>query len=241
MTYPGPTEYEGAWSDRSASIEDLSAALVKALGEMRDITKGQKANAGTYSYTYADLAAVLEVARPALAKHGCAVTQTAETSRDSVTVWTTVLHTSGQFVTSKPVRFPPGATPQQTGSAVTYARRYGLMAMLGLAAEDDDGQQAAAAPEKSFGTFKTPSGKTVSTGDAKASEKQVAFLRDRMHHASPGVGSVSHAAAASNVVGRTVLTLADLTKAEVSRLLDMSQLELTVAIDEAVHLGGESA
>jgi len=134
------------WTDRSEQIDALAAAWVKASGEMEDITKGRKANVGQYAYTYADLADALSMARPILAKHDLMVTQSVATEGDDVLAHTTVLHTSGQFVTSQPVRLPAGKTPQQAGSAATYGRRYSLMAMLGLATEDDDGASAASRP-----------------------------------------------------------------------------------------------
>jgi hypothetical protein len=139
-----------AWIDRSESIDALAAAWVKASGEMHDITKTQKANVGQYAYTFATLADLNEMARPIMAKHGLVITQTAATVGDEVAISTTVLHSSGQFVTAHPLTLPVGKTAQATGSAITYSRRYALMAMLGLATEDDDG--AAAAPREAART-----------------------------------------------------------------------------------------
>lgn len=139
-----------AWTDRSESIDALAAAWVKACGEMQDIVKTQTANAGQYGYTYATLADVFQMARPIMAKHSLLITQTAATVGDEVAISTTVLHASGQFVTAHPLTLPVGKTAQQTGSAVSYGKRYALMAMLGLATEDDDG--AAAAPREATRT-----------------------------------------------------------------------------------------
>jgi hypothetical protein len=136
----------GGWVDRSEQIDEVAAAVVEALGELSDIRKTQTANAGKYAYTYATLADALSMARPVLAGHGLAVTQTAGTEGRDVCIWTTFLHRSGQYVTSAPIRLPVGDTAQATGSAISYGRRYALMAVLGLATEDDDG--ASAAPRK---------------------------------------------------------------------------------------------
>jgi hypothetical protein len=144
-----------AWADKSEQIDALAASWVKASGEMEDITKNRKANVGQYAYTYADLGDVLSAARPVLAKHDLMITQSAEGTETDVVVWTTLLHASGQYVTSQPMRLPAGKTPQQAGSAVTYSRRYSLMAMLGLATEDDDG--ATAAPRVAREAPRTPS------------------------------------------------------------------------------------
>lgn len=131
-----------AWSSTSTSISEISKAFVTALGELSDVTKNKKADTGKFEYGYADLASTVAMVRPILAKHGLAVTQTAGSEGDDVLIWTTVLHQSGEFLTSQPLRFSGGSTAQQTGSAVSYLRRYSLMAFLGLATEDDDGAGA---------------------------------------------------------------------------------------------------
>jgi hypothetical protein len=132
-----------AWADRSEQIDLVAKALVACQTSLSDITKGRTANAGQYSYTYADLRDALATIRPVFASNGLAVTQTASAEEHDVVVWTTILHESGQFLTTQPVRFPVGKTIQQSGSAITYARRYALMAVCGLATEDDDGASAA--------------------------------------------------------------------------------------------------
>jgi len=131
-----------AWADKSDQIDLVAKALVACQTSLSDITKGRTANAGQYSYTYADLRDALATIRPVFANHGLAVTQTAAAEEHDVIVWTTILHESGQYLTTQPVRFPVGKTIQQSGSAITYARRYALMAVCGLATEDDDGASA---------------------------------------------------------------------------------------------------
>jgi hypothetical protein len=129
-----------SWIDRSDEIDLLAKAWVKASGEMKEVLKTKTAETGKFSYSYADLATVLAMARPVLAANGLLVTQTAESHEIAVQVWTSIIHESGQFITVSPTRLPTGPTPQQTGSALSYARRYALMAILGLASEDDDAQ-----------------------------------------------------------------------------------------------------
>jgi len=140
----------------SESITELSKAFVTALGEMSDIRKGREAKVPTkagssYSYKYADLADTIQSVRPTLAKHGLAVVQNVSTNNpDFVLVSTTILHTSGEWMTFEPLALPAGRTAQETGSAISYGRRYHLLASLGLAAEDDDGASASArrAPQR---------------------------------------------------------------------------------------------
>jgi|688.fasta_scaffold01021_39 hypothetical protein len=137
-----------SWTS-SPEIQNISASLVKALGELSDVPKGREAKIPTktgasYGYRYADLADALSMIRPILAKYDLAVTQTASNpDHDTVAITTTLLHGSGQWITFDPLLLPNGRTAQETGSAITYGRRYSLLAVLGLAAEDDDGAGAA--------------------------------------------------------------------------------------------------
>lgn len=122
---------------------NIAAAFVAAQAEMPEITKGRKANVGNYSYTYADLGDVINTVRPTLIKHGLAVAQDVSRHERMIEVFTLLVHKSGESVSFGPMGFESGSTPQASGSAVTYARRYSLLAALGLATEDDDGQSAA--------------------------------------------------------------------------------------------------
>ena len=131
-----------AWST-SPELDQLAPALVAALGELDDIARTRTADAGTYRYQYAELADVLAHVRGPLAAHGLAVSQGPQVLDGVVEVTTRVWHISGQWLEAAPLRLPAGNTAQSTGSAITYARRYALMAVLGLAAEDDDGASAA--------------------------------------------------------------------------------------------------
>lgn len=96
---------------------------------------------------YADLAGCLEAVNEALLNNGIAVYQ--ETSEDStgVTVETVFLHESGESLRGGKLHVPASKQdPQGYGSALTYARRYSIMAACGIAAEDDDGNAASKKP-----------------------------------------------------------------------------------------------
>lgn len=131
-----------AWADKSEHIDLVAKALVASQTSLTDIVKGRTANAGQYSYSYADLRDALSLIRPVFASNGLVISQTAASDENDVVIYTTILHESGQYVTTLPIRFPVGKTIQQSGSAITYARRYALMAVCGLATEDDDGASA---------------------------------------------------------------------------------------------------
>jgi len=91
---------------------------------------------------YADLAVVVEAVIPALNESGIAVIQSPSFDGDLVSVTTVLLHESGSSVTGTLSMRPTKMDPQGVGSAITYARRYALLAMAGAAPEDDDGQAA---------------------------------------------------------------------------------------------------
>lgn len=130
---------------------EMAADLVAALGELADVKRGASANiptksGGSYSYKYATLPDILQAVRPVLAKHNLAVLQNAtQTADGSVAIWTMLVHSSGQHLVFEALPMPMGAIAQETGSAITYGRRYQLLAVLGLAADDDD-DGASAAP-----------------------------------------------------------------------------------------------
>jgi hypothetical protein len=130
--------------ERSEQIEVLAAALCKAQAAIEPPVKTEKNP--FFKSTYADLAEVWRVIRKPLTDNGLSVVQTASGGEHgSVTVETLLLHSGGQWIKSESrgEQSEKGASAVQAlGSAITYLRRYSLMAMLGLAPVDDDGNEA---------------------------------------------------------------------------------------------------
>jgi hypothetical protein len=128
---------------QSESIKDLAESLSKAQGEIKHAAKA--VNNQFYKSKYADLPAVIDAAKEALAKCGLSVIQYTDIAENGDTVLITQLcHMSGQWVRGwYPVK-PIKNDPQGLGSAVTYARRYAFCAITGVAAaeDDDDGNAA---------------------------------------------------------------------------------------------------
>lgn len=125
----------------SESIVDLAAALALAQAEVSHAKK-DTAN-DFFKSSYADLAAVTDACRAALAKNGLAVVHApASTDGLTVTVDCRLVHKSGQWMQTSLTLKPGKSDPQGIGSAITYARRYTLAAMVGVATEDDDGNAA---------------------------------------------------------------------------------------------------
>lgn len=126
--------------EHSETINQIAAAVIAAQGELG--TAKKTADNPFFKSKYADLAAVVETARPVLTRHGLGVVQSADCDGELAVVETLLVHTSGEWFKSRTVLKPTKADPQGMGSAVTYARRYAFMAIIGMAAEDDDGNAA---------------------------------------------------------------------------------------------------
>lgn len=126
----------------------LAAALVGALGALSVVEKNHTANAGQFSYEYADIAAVVAATRPTLAEHGIVALTPVVDNGDGLACTVVLLHSSGERMEFGPFSFPRGKDAQATGSMVTYHRRYALLSALGMAAGDDDGATAQAQQPK---------------------------------------------------------------------------------------------
>lgn len=127
-------------TETSQTVGALAAALAKAQAEIEGAAK-DRVNPH-FKSSYATLASVWDACRPALSKHGLAVVQSPESDGPAVTVHTTLLHASGEWMRSSLTASARDGTPQSIGSALTYLRRYSLASMVGVAPEDDDGNDA---------------------------------------------------------------------------------------------------
>jgi hypothetical protein len=120
-------------------FKEIATALAKAQSTMQNAKK-DKTNPH-YKSSYADIAAVFDAIRGPFAENGLCVTQTMHVEGNQTKLRTSLLHTSGQIITSE-MLLPSVTDPQKMGSAITYYRRYSLMSIAGLAADDDDGNDA---------------------------------------------------------------------------------------------------
>lgn len=129
-----------------AGTDAIAAALVSFQAAMPVVPKAKTAHVthkggGSHSYSYADLADIVEAATPILTAHGLAFTcQPREGAGRGYELAATLLHTSGQTITGAlPLH---GNTPQELGSSITYARRYLLGCLTGIVTDTDDDAQA---------------------------------------------------------------------------------------------------
>lgn len=143
----------------------LAAALVAFQGEVPPIPKNRVAKMGSYSYRYADINDMWDALREPLHRHGLAVTQplAAATQPGHIAIRTTIWHESGE-THAETAEFPiAGRTPQEIGSAITYAKRYALAAALGISVDDDDDGNAGTAAAKKTRTADTARAELLAT------------------------------------------------------------------------------
>ena len=131
----------------SESVAAIATALAKAQTEL---SNPEKAMVGTVynnrsdspqSFRYASLSCGLDIVRKTLGGHQIAIAQTTDIDQVNgmVNLTTILLHTSGEWISSDwPVcQLSETSAPRRMGAALTYARRYALFTMVGIAGEDD--------------------------------------------------------------------------------------------------------
>jgi hypothetical protein len=125
---------------QSEQINELAKALAAAQAKIQGAAKS-KTNPH-FKSRYADLESVWDACREQLTSNGLCVTQSFDPSASGVRLRTVLMHASGQWIDSL-IEIPmTKQDPQGYGSAATYARRYALAAIVGVAPEDDDGNAA---------------------------------------------------------------------------------------------------
>lgn len=219
----------------SPNIGNLAAALAKAQGGFTFAAKTSEAptfekggnRAGRR--TYADLAAVLDAVRKGLAENELAIIQTPFSRQDGgVLLRTTLAHSSGEWIASE-ISFPVdrmGAI-QGWGSALTYARRYALAAMVGIAQDDDDGEAAQAAEKaRQRKPAQQPASRQAAPAPAPAPQPKEGELDgDRLKALFARLRELGYEAKEdcliklSEVLGRTVNSRKDLTIQEFHKFM----------------------
>ena len=151
------------------SSGDLDA-LATALASFQSTFKNPPKNKTNpfFNSTYVDLADALDVVRKGLSEQGLSFIQLTSAGEDRVILHTRLLHVTGQWIEGT---YPVTklAKAQEMGSALTYARRYALFALVGIAGEDDDDGNVATHGDKKPDAV-------VAKAVAKATEKQMATI-----------------------------------------------------------------
>jgi len=147
MTDHNKTSMDAILQEAAPVHKNLASALACAQSEMGRALKS--ADNPHFKSKYADLSSVCDACMPALTKHGIAVIQPTFDDDTGRYVKTILIHgDSGETLECRVPLIVQKNDMQGYGSAVTYARRYGLMGMAGIAPDDDDGNAAAQAAPK---------------------------------------------------------------------------------------------
>jgi len=156
----------------SDTITELAGALAKAQGQIDDASKASENP--YFKSKYADLAAVRAVIREPLANNDLAIIQAPRTVTGGAEVETMLVHKSGEYI-SETLFMPAGkADPHGYASAITYARRIGIMSLLALASYDDDGNTAVDSV-KAQPVQKKPSADIIAAANKAAKEGTIAL------------------------------------------------------------------
>jgi hypothetical protein len=205
---------------QSESISKLAVALVAAQAEMTNAPKETKGQVGSAVRYYTDLPTLTDLVRPILSKHGLAYVQLpgdAVLGASQVSLTTRLIHDSGEWIEDN-YSMPAGQGAQGVGSALTYARRYALMALLGIAADDDDGAAASTPKARKpavapvFVGKASPGGKAIS--DAQVSKIQILLKENWIASRDAALAYYEH------IAGRAVTSSKDLTAAEGSAVIE---------------------
>jgi hypothetical protein len=144
--------------------------MAKAFAQIEGAVKGKTNPA--FRSKYADLAAVVDAIKPALAEHGLFFRQITHPADHGVCIETVIHHASGESLACGPLFVPASKQDAQGfGSAMTYARRYSLMAAFGVPAEDDDANAAVAS-------------KPAAKPAERANEQEAALILDSLREAA---------------------------------------------------------
>jgi hypothetical protein len=121
-------------------------AFIKAQGNFAPALKS--ATNPHFKSKYVALDGVIDAVAAPLRDQGIAIVQMTDVEDARTILVTRLIHASGEWIGSRYPVHPVKADPQGEGSALTYARRYALMALVGIAPEDDDGNAAVKGVEK---------------------------------------------------------------------------------------------
>ena len=212
-------------------LATLHSDLVEALGELHEIVAADEADAGKYRYKYASLATIMGEVRPVLARHGLAVVQMPTSSDGVLSVGTVLVHRSGSSYSSGLLTMRHPVEPQQVGSLISYLRRYQLLALLGLATEDDDAKSAQQAPPAAPQRSTAGSGRTVAPTAPSGEQTRLAMalfgdlgITDRFDRLN----------VTSAILGRDVDSWNEVSRAEASSVIDELQRRVAVLEPEGM-------
>jgi hypothetical protein len=135
----------------SETLSKIMPAFIKAQASfkpaVKDAVNPAFSRGGNAKPSYVTLAQAIDAVEGALRANGIALVQQTDVTDNGTILITRLFHESGEWIAGRYPVHPVKSDPQGEGSALTYARRYALMALVGIAPEDDDGNAAVKAVE----------------------------------------------------------------------------------------------
>ncbi len=238
----------------SASVAALASALAKAQAELTNPEKSLVATLPAERgqpgrrFRYAPLSGGLDIVRKTLGRHEIATIQSTAIDRDSGTVrlTTTLAHASGEWIASDWPVCPLSdlSTPHRMGAALSYARRYALFTLVGIAGEDDldapdlplqSGPIAASAPATATSSAPSPSGRNgarppKSIRAVMLPPEQSAVQRDRLLGELKSLASLDEAA----TWAKRTLPVKNTLTAEHAREVETAFADQVARFDDAI-------
>jgi hypothetical protein len=164
-------------------MKSIASALVKAQTAFGPALK--TSTNPHFKSRYADLSACVEAVIDALNANGIAMIQQTHEDATGVTVETMFLHESGESLSCGKLHVPAAKQdPQGYGSALTYARRYSLMAACGIAPEDDDGNAASRKPQPDIQSILKGIANSASLDVLRSNYEAAMQMLDAQHHSA---------------------------------------------------------
>jgi hypothetical protein len=205
----------------SESIGNLAAALAKAQAELANPEKTLTATIrspftreGDRTFRYAPLSTGLDIVRKSLGRHEIATVQTTAIDNEAglIRLTTILAHSSGEWMSSDwPVcPISETAAPQRMGAALTYARRYALFTLVGIAGEDDLDAPDLAAPTSPTSEHEKPKGDSNDRLNGGQRNPQRATLRRSVKVHSQSTGTILGVEASAELRDRLLAELNDL-------------------------------
>lgn len=216
---------------QSAEIGELAKALSEAQGKFTFALKDNaaptfnKSGQKTGERSYADLQAVIEAVKPHLAAAGLAVVQATMPNPNGISLRTTLMHSSGQWIAGQ-IDLPNDRMGgiQGMGSALTYARRYALSAMVGIASDEDDDGEASMAASKSYKKQQVQEARQHATANNPDPATEAQLKAIMAHLQSRGIRNrEDYLAALGDFLGHSIESSKELTRAEASAFLEANK------------------
>lgn len=171
---------------QSESLKELFTALSKAQAEFK--VAERDAENPYFKSKYADFESIVSSCRPALSKNGLSFIQITSIKDDkSLILITRLCHLSGEYIESEYPIEPVKRDPQALGSALTYAKRYSLAALIGVVTSEEDDDAEAAMQRKPVQNINIQSAPVQNHAQKKYSEKDISIFKMRDFMSTLGV------------------------------------------------------